>query len=174
MIPPQIHQQQSLGNAFKEISTPTVHKPLIQTSCTPIIPKQAPKNAVIDKTYIEKLKNEMKKKQNQCMYCGKQFLRKWNLNEHIKIHTKEKPFECKICHKRFTQKHSLVEHTRIHSGERPFECDICHKRFRIKYNCKVHKRRHTGEKPYLCIYCGDRRFASKSGLNSHIRHIHNK
>lgn len=78
------------------------------------------------------------KKTYECTVCGKQLLKKSNLERHFRSHTGEKPYECFTCHKRFTRKDILVNHLRTHTGEKLFECIICGKRFSDKRNLNSH------------------------------------
>ena len=106
-----------------------------------------------------------------CSYCTKTFRYRSGLKEHISIHKGEKPFECIYCHKRFGKKWNYKVHLRIHTGEEPYQCNYCLRTFRQKNTCIIHIRTHTGEKPFQCTQC-DKKCASRSRLNSHIKKNH--
>ncbi|KAK4300009.1 hypothetical protein Pmani_027751 [Petrolisthes manimaculis] len=57
-------------------------------------------------------------KQHKCMFCGKAFFRKYNLDNHVRIHTGEMPYECTICRKDFTQKSNYNVHMKAFHVER--------------------------------------------------------
>ncbi|VVD01262.1 unnamed protein product, partial [Leptidea sinapis] len=52
----------------------------------------------------------------KCEYCGKEFLRKKGLKEHLITHTGERKFSCSICSKSFGQNHTLKSHILTHTG----------------------------------------------------------
>ncbi len=37
---------------------------------------------------------------------------------------------CASCNKEFTKKCNLIDHLRVHTGDKPFKCDHCDKRFK--------------------------------------------
>ena len=47
--------------------------------------------------------------------CGKEFLRTWNLLDHVRMHQDIKPYSCEICGKEFTQKGNMRKHLKTHS-----------------------------------------------------------
>ena len=53
-------------------------------------------------------------KKHVCPMCGKNFARRWDLENHVRIHTGAKPYKCEICDRRFNVKSNLRAHMVIH------------------------------------------------------------
>ena len=84
-----------------------------------------------------------------CSYCVKAFVKKTNLQIHLRTRNTEKPFQCSQCNKKW----HLASHQQTHTGEKPFQCSQCNKAFLHKWHLTSHLRTHTGEKPYQCTQC---------------------
>lgn len=81
---------------------------------------------------------------------------------------------CRVCKKKFKRGCDLNRHEKIHTGVKPYSCPTCDRRFIGKKYVEVHMRLHTGELPFSCPQCENKRFATKGGLNLHVRTIHSQ
>ena len=105
--------------------------------------------------------------------CGKLFLRKSNLTEHMSIHADIKNYSCNICHMSFSRSNNLLTHKiRMHGfREKQFECTLCDKKFHAQQQLTRHLAVHTGIKPFICNQC-PASFSRKDRLSSHLQKIH--
>lgn len=121
----------------------------------------------------------VKRKEHQCVYCEKIFLRSSSLKRHERIHRNERPYSCESCRKSFTQKNSLTVHQlTVHTGKRPHECPDCPQRFAQKTNLLVHINRcHSmdslSDVEFSCSQCTCK-FKKLSSLTTHVGRWHKK
>ena len=54
-------------------------------------------------------------------------------------HTGEKNHACECCGKRFIFKNQVTEHMRVHTGIKKFECGICNQKFATRFNILKHQ-----------------------------------
>lgn len=88
-------------------------------------------------------------------------------------HSSVRPHICGICGKGFVHKSYLMEHMSYHTGERQFQCYHCGNRFQAQSALVKHMKRHTSTKDFACNNC-PKAFAVKTDLKSHIRLVHEK
>lgn len=84
-----------------------------------------------------------------CPMCGKEFVKKSNLSDHIRrvhygvkrVQTRKVSFQCELCRKELSSKRSYTEHLNTHWGSRPFACDECQYSANSEMNLRRHKQR---------------------------------
>jgi len=118
------------------------------------------------------LKHTRKCSATPCPVCGKEFMSKWKLGNHVKGHMDTKSHICDECGKDFLHNFTLVEHIEIvHQGKRPYTCTRCDKTFSRAGNLRAHKLIHTGVRPFPCNLC-EKECREKIQLIKHLRSKH--
>uniref|UniRef100_A0AAR5PLP7 C2H2-type domain-containing protein n=2 Tax=Dendroctonus ponderosae TaxID=77166 RepID=A0AAR5PLP7_DENPD len=94
---------------------------------------------------------------NRCPEPGCSYIarKKYELDEHQRIHSSERLYGCDLCEYRSKTKKLLRRHIDVHEGVagRRYHCSVCSFTTRISGNLRRHARLHTGAKPYQCPYC---------------------
>ncbi|XP_045165825.1 oocyte zinc finger protein XlCOF8.4-like [Mercenaria mercenaria] len=111
-----------------------------------------------------------------CGSCGKYFMSRQQLNQHMLVHTDVRKYKCTYCQRTFKQPSHLHQHHRIHTGEKPYKCPMpgCFRAFPQQSNLNHHLRNHDKPAPppeNTCSLCM-RVYASETVLRSHISKIH--
>ncbi|XP_055846092.1 zinc finger protein 37-like [Episyrphus balteatus] len=88
-----------------------------------------------------------------CRHCDRKFLQKKKLEHHImRFHLNECPFKCDICGKCYVTKSNLTDHIRSKHTKTTFDCDKCKRKFESQSGLREHKYTHDGY-PYNCPLC---------------------
>ena len=114
------------------------------------------------------------KKPFKCDDCSQSFNQARDLKTHtMQKHSGQRPHVCGICGKGFVHKFYLMEHMTYHTGERKFQCFHCGKRFQAQNALTKHMKRHTTAKDFACEICA-KTFAVRTDLKSHVKLVHEK
>uniref|UniRef100_A0A1B6MMD2 C2H2-type domain-containing protein n=1 Tax=Graphocephala atropunctata TaxID=36148 RepID=A0A1B6MMD2_9HEMI len=179
-----------LTDAGSQSETPfSLAQEIRYLDCTPLIVtsaniKEGDEN--IGKLYTVEKEDEMKLPKDaklKCLYCRKQFTKKFDLEQHVRCHTGERPFQCVVCGRSFTQKSNVKKHMATHKvwpqkirtlPEKPiqkisspstgemvvvdgsFACQYCPEVFSSFPLLKSHRKTHVKNKIYRCVQksCG--------------------
>ncbi|XP_070200366.1 oocyte zinc finger protein XlCOF6-like [Littorina saxatilis] len=111
--------------------------------------------------------HHLKIKRYKCDYCDKQFVCGPTLRRHVRMeHTKYKPYQCPHCDERFFEKTPLQRHLTVHTGLAPFMCEHCGKGFYTRHSFRNHSSTHSTVKEFVCSGC-QKGFTRKYNLLAH-------
>ncbi|CAG7671024.1 unnamed protein product [Allacma fusca] len=104
--------------------------------------------------------------------CGKGFMSRNYLGQHMFSHTGGYPFSCNKCSRGFVLASKLAEHSKVHLEEdvKNFVCEICGKTYKYERNVRMHKQQHFG-RPHKCTLCAWS-FTTLNSLQNHQRSVH--
>ena len=144
------------------------------------------------KTFVlrtERNRHEIRRHDQKCHFCSKQFTQKITLADHMVSDHKDKLSEDEIsnlsskngsnlthCGVTFSNKLTyLIHFFTIHRPTADYSCKICGKAFKAKKFLYEHEKlRHaTVQQIFPCKIC-NKTFASKSTIDIHIREVHEK
>ncbi|XP_052098903.1 zinc finger protein 510-like [Mytilus californianus] len=80
----------------------------------------------------------------------------------------ERPYNCTTCEGQFIRKYDLERHTRMHTGDKPYECKECGKRFPENYRLQSHRKTHKISYQSECPVCG-KLYLQHSTLQTHMK-----
>ena len=113
---------------------------------------------------------------HSCPVCGRAFLTKYTLQQHIDTHKpsdqRDTKFLCAFCGKGFINRTHYADHLNTHTGARPYVCNICNKTFRCNPALHKHKELHKAVSLH-CSIC-NLYFASRKALRIHNNKEHVK
>jgi KRAB domain-containing zinc finger protein len=91
---------------------------------------------------------------HQCIKCNRKYGMGEAFIDHMLVHQNLKPFSCKECGKNFLKFYQLKNHLKAHSDfAKPHLCQECGKSFSEADYLNRHLKRHSGIKPYACPVC---------------------
>ena len=90
----------------------------------------------------------------KCEVCGKTYVRRYDLNQHLLTHTGQNYHKCDQCDKTFNWLSNLNKHMKVHTGMKPYQCDKCTKSFARKAHLERHQIVHAEKELFPCEVCG--------------------
>ncbi|KAI5635939.1 zinc-finger double domain-containing protein [Phthorimaea operculella] len=126
----------------------------------------------INKTHRGHMRNHHSGERPSCDQCGKSFINKDSLAEHIQIHQGIKNYSCGTCGKRFRTRTQIKHHQLKHSDAREHYCVECDTRFKSAHSLRQHLQKSVKHKDkhsmkFACDRC-DKRFDTQARLQHHI------
>ncbi|XP_048378606.2 zinc finger and BTB domain-containing protein 1-like [Stegostoma tigrinum] len=90
-------------------------------------------------------------RKHTCQVCGKGFLQRGHLTEHVASHASK--FPCRICGQEFPQERELRLHAASHAGDTRYACWMCGQGSRRKHGHLRHMVGHLSPGQVLCRVC---------------------
>lgn len=110
--------------------------------------------------------------QYQCTQCEKTFVSLGGLHNHQEVHSQKRSHVCGTCGRGFLRKGILKDHINaVHSKVRLFQCSLCPKSFASRNVFQSHQMTHTKVKPYQCRHC-EKRYYKTSDRTMHENQVH--
>lgn len=187
-------ESQALNNAA-EGRTTCRDNVLDDDSVTSRPPASPVVSSVTSNSMIGPLKQRVAHK---CSHCGKCYIYRYKLVEHLRLHTGENPYKCSQCGKAFRRTSDMSTHRRTQCSKaayicikcgnafqsaqdkfrhrciqnvqtaQTFDCSQCGKSFKKMYLLSKHEAIHTKDRIYTCRQCGEA-YPSMSELKTHQR-----
>ncbi|XP_067875093.1 zinc finger and BTB domain-containing protein 1-like [Heterodontus francisci] len=102
-----------------------------------------------------------------CAVCGKGFLQRGHLTEHMATHNKAKQFSCQVCGREFLRERELRLHVAMHTGDARYECQVCGRGSYRKHNHLRHMACHLSQGQAICQVCFEI-FRNEADLERHL------
>ena len=98
---------------------------------------------------------------------------RWSFDIHMRYHNKQRDYKCTICGKMFIEKYKMLDHVKFHTNPKPKICEKCGKRFPTTTSLNLHMANMHVENrdKFQCSKCAHM-YISKSGLLYHMRTAH--
>ncbi|XP_062549059.1 zinc finger protein 184-like [Armigeres subalbatus] len=110
--------------------------------------------------------------QYQCTKCDKAFMSLGGFHNHQQVHNSKRSHVCNICGRGFLRKGILKDHMNsVHANTRFFKCMLCSKSFASRNIFQAHQLTHTKTKAYQCRYC-EKRYYKTSDRTMHENQVH--
>ncbi|XP_054740737.1 transcription factor grauzone-like isoform X1 [Anastrepha obliqua] len=107
--------------------------------------------------------------------CGKKFLKRGILVDHIYFHNDPEYFKCQHCDKLLVDRRGLETHIQFFHGsrERIYHCDICSKRFFRREVLARHSLIHASDEQKIvkCTQC-EKTFCNEYKMTQHLKLVH--
>lgn len=173
--------EKSITNPLPGKDTFTIDGGLEQTAPTSFACSLCPRTFTALRNHTRHMKahftdpNEPKK--FVCVFegCKSSFVRKGDLQSHVKWHTETKKEICSTCDKRFHRKSDLLVHERRHLDVKPYACKLCPRSFSRKWDLSTHEEKKHSPQQNFPSHARpipvEKRLEPLQSSSSHIRSI---
>lgn len=155
---------------FKHLEYVQTHIKIVHTGECSFICEECGKGFVLKSGLKEHLLTHNNDTIVQCSYCPKAFKNVAQLRTHEDIH-KHTTYICPQCGLQLNTKRTLRMHMVVHSDQKKFKCQYCGNEYKRAKTLKTHLILHSGLRPYTCQWC-DKTFTHGANFRSHKKKAH--
>ena len=109
----------------------------------------------------------------ECFKCNDKFTNISELNKHVQIRH-PRTFGCNRCDKKFVKRFELETHLKDHTNAETFKCDQCGKSFLLKWRLKKHEEIHGTKSQKFCHYFNNEKNCPYEEIGCKFRHQHSQ
>lgn len=131
------------------------------------------KIAVGHKIALRHVLQHNQKHRFKCKNCGKPFISRGNLHDHVSTYHENKKFKCSKCKSSFRYMKKLKQHVKKTHAEKKHKCKQCKAAFFAPYKLAEHvKAQHENLRWYCSVPGCSQKTLQRTSAADHLRHAH--